>query len=288
MTNSLLVWVQVRVTESPPSSPLDSRRPIYHMSSYSMALKTEGVGSGGLRGREEEERGEHRGAGSRGGEVGTHRSIHSDCPCPRPPPDLAHARFPLSVFFTAAGGVYHSLVHRPWCRWFILNKLVSQKTIVAARLLDKERTGFSYVDSHTRKEVYRESDHDGVQIVLRGALIPKPEPRATLRPSTLGDPGVRAAFSSLLAETTDLTTATADTLWNRVLSIGLEHQRERAKARGARRQEILKKIKRLQDKLKGMPESRRYRRVAYTLNRYKGKLRLQIHKDTSPDQGKPA
>ena len=135
------------------------------------------------------------------------------------------------------------------------------------------------MDSHTRKEVYRESDHDGVQIVLRGALIPKPEPRATLRPSTLGDSGVRTAISSLLAETTGLTTDTADTLWNRVLHVGLEHQRERAKARGARRQEILKKIKRLQGKLRGMPESRGYRRVTHTLNRYKGKLRLQIHKD---------
>ena len=77
--------------------------------------------------------------------------------------------------------------------------------VVAARLLDKERTGFSYVDSHTRKEVYRESDHDGVQIVLRGALIPKPAPRATLRPGTLTDPGVRAAIGGLIAGTTDLT-----------------------------------------------------------------------------------
>ena len=30
-------------------------------------------------------------------------------------------------FFTAAGGVYHSLVRRLWCRWFILNELLSQK-----------------------------------------------------------------------------------------------------------------------------------------------------------------
>ena len=59
----------------------------------------------------------------------------------------------------------------------------------------------------------------------------------------------------------------------------MEHQRDQAKAKGARRQEILKKIKRLQGKLKDMPQSKRYRRVAYTLNRYKGKLRLQIHKD---------
>jgi hypothetical protein len=117
--------------------------------------------------------------------------------------------------------------------------------VVAARLLDKERAGFSYVDSHTRKEVYRESDHDGVQIVLRGALIPKPAPKATLRSGTLTDPGVRAALSDLIAGTTHLTTETADSLWNSVLHIGLEHQRVRAKERGARRQEIIKTIKRL-------------------------------------------
>ena len=74
---------------------------------------------------------------------------------------------------------------------------------------------------------------DGVQIVLRGALIPKPAPRATLRPDTLSDPGVRAAIGGLIAGTTDLTADTADALWNRVLHIGLEHQRVRAKRRGA-------------------------------------------------------
>ena len=30
-------------------------------------------------------------------------------------------------FLTAAGGVCHGLVSRLWCRWFILNKLLSQK-----------------------------------------------------------------------------------------------------------------------------------------------------------------
>ena len=33
----------------------------------------------------------------------------------------------LCRFFTAAGGVCHSLVRRPWCRWFILNKLLFRK-----------------------------------------------------------------------------------------------------------------------------------------------------------------
>ena len=37
-------------------------------------------------------------------------------------------RLEKSQRFTAAGGVCHSLVRRPWCRWFILNKLLSQKT----------------------------------------------------------------------------------------------------------------------------------------------------------------
>ena len=229
-----------------------------------------------------------------------HRTLDNETPKPTPSPEVTAALNRLNQVMGGAIDVYRALhptgraythgtvekgVTKPGSRrrldaWMAPPGALSGPTgIVAARLLDKERTGFSYVDSHTRKEIYRESDHDGVQIVLRGALIPKPEPRATLRPNTLGDPGVRAAISSLLAETTDLTTGTADTLWNRVLSIGLEHQRKRAKARGARRQEILKKIKRLQDKLKGMPESRRYRRVTYTLNRYKGKLRLQIHKD---------
>ena len=58
-----------------------------------------------------------------------------------------------------------------------------------------------------------------------------------------------------------------------MLRLGLEHQRARAKESGARRQGIIKTIKRLQGRLKGMPECRKYRQIAHTLNRYKGKLR---------------
>jgi hypothetical protein len=44
-------------------------------------------------------------------------------------PQISLAGAFLRRFFTAAGGVCHSLVRyfRPWCRWFILNKLLSQK-----------------------------------------------------------------------------------------------------------------------------------------------------------------
>ena len=44
-------------------------------------------------------------------------------PTPRP-----RSRVLSSVgFLTAAGGVCHGLVCRLWCRWFILNKLLSKK-----------------------------------------------------------------------------------------------------------------------------------------------------------------
>ena len=83
---------------------------------------------------------------------------------------------------------------------------------------------------------------------------------------------------SLLAEAGDQTADTADQLWSRILEIGVEHQRQQAKAKGALRDETLKKISRLQEKLRGMPEGAGYRRATSTLARYKSKLRLQTHK----------
>ena len=229
-----------------------------------------------------------------------HRVLDNETPRPTPPPEVMSALNGLNVVMGGAVDVYRALnprgqtythgtvekgVTKPGSRrrldaWMAPPDALSGPTgVVSTRLLDKEGASFSYVHSHNRREIYKESDHDGVQIVLRGALIPKPEARATLKLSTLRDPGVRAALSGLLAETGDLTVATADALWNQVMQIGIEHQRAQAKARGAQRQEILKKIKRLQAKLKGMPEGRGYNRVTSTLNRYKSKLRLRIHKD---------
>ena len=59
--------------------------------------RVEGVGSRGLKGRGREDGGSTRARGL-GGAEGTHRSIHSDCPCPSPHPDLARGCFPPSVF----------------------------------------------------------------------------------------------------------------------------------------------------------------------------------------------
>ena len=59
--------------------------------------RVEGVGSRGLKGRGREDGGSTRAQGL-GGAEGTHRSIHSDCPCPSPCPDLARGCFPPSVF----------------------------------------------------------------------------------------------------------------------------------------------------------------------------------------------
>ena len=60
--------------------------------------------------------------------MGTHRSIHiATVPAHAHPQTSRSRAFSSVVFFTAAGGVYHSLVRRLWCRWFILNKLLSPK-----------------------------------------------------------------------------------------------------------------------------------------------------------------
>ena len=50
--------------------------------------------------------------------------------------------------------------------------------IVSERRVDREAAGFSYVNAHTRRERYKESDHDCVQVTLRATTIPRPKARA--------------------------------------------------------------------------------------------------------------
>ena len=114
--------------------------------------------------------------------------------------------------------------------------------MVSTRRVDREAAAFSYVNTHTRKEMHKTSDHDAVQITLRGTPIPRPQPRSTLKPCTLRHPAVKEAMNQLLASTPTLDPSSADHLWTRVLEIGLAHQRCRAKQRAKRRAGTLKPV----------------------------------------------
>ena len=82
--------------------------------------------------------------------------------------------------------------------WFAPPSLLEGPTgVVSTRRVDREAAAFSYVDTHTRKEKSKQSDHDAVQITLRGTPIPRPQPRGTLKPSTLRHPEVKAAMRQL-------------------------------------------------------------------------------------------
>ena len=112
--------------------------------------------------------------------------------------------------------------------------------------------------------MHKTSDHDAVQITLRGTLIPRPQPRSTLRPSTLSHPTVKEAMHRLLAGTPTLDPDSADALWTSVLEIGLTHQRCQAKQRAKRRAGTLKHIRRLQEKIGRTPSEAARARSRHT------------------------
>ena len=127
--------------------------------------------------------------------------------------------------------------------WFAAQRALSGPNgVVAARLVPRENAAFSYVNTHTRKECSKESDHDCVQIILRGTSIPRPKSRTTLRLSTLRHPDMRQAMSALIAEPDGQNPDETDTLWARIIDIGLSHQRRAAAARGKKRAEVLKRM----------------------------------------------
>ena len=163
--------------------------------------------------------------------------------------------------------------------WFATQRALSGPYgVVATRLVPRESAAFSYVHTRTRKECSKESDHDCVQITLRGTSIPKPKARVTLRLSTLRHPDMRVAMRTLIAEPDGQDPDEADALWSRVLEVGLAHQRRQAAARGRKRTEALKRIRRLQDKIRAMTPSRARDRTAHNLRRQKAKLQTQNHK----------
>ena len=110
------------------------------------------------------------------------------------------------------------------CRWrWILGSFRAALRRAAA--------GFSYVNAHTRKESYKQSDHDCVQLTLRGTSIPKPRAQATIRPGTLRHPAVRAAVDELLtaAGAPSDEPDTTDDLWEGILDACTRHQRASVK-----------------------------------------------------------
>ena len=214
---------------------------------------------------------------------------------PAPPPDVAQALCRLNQVMGGAQDVYrtlhpqgraytHGAPQKPGSgrrldAWFAqADALTGPKGVVSARLVTRESAGFSYLHTHTRKEEHKESDHHAVQIILRATAIPKPKPRSTLQLDTLTNPAVRAAMKQLLAEDGLHTPDTADTLWERILEVGIAHQRRRAQERGALRSETLKTLKRLHEKLRVLPQGRAHKRVSSTLLRYKAKLQRINHR----------
>ena len=164
--------------------------------------------------------------------------------------------------------------------WFAPSSLLEGTTgVVSTRRVDRDAAAFSYVDLHTRREKSKRSDHDAVQITLRGTPIPKPQPRGTLKPATLRHPEVRAAMRRLLASEPSPEPDSADALWSQVLEIGLAHQRAQAKERARRRAATLKHIRRLQDKIARTQNEAARSRSLHALRRQQAKLQHQNHKD---------
>tara|TARA_B100000795_G_scaffold39600_1_gene26050 strand:- start:171 stop:776 length:606 start_codon:yes stop_codon:yes gene_type:complete len=89
---------------------------------------------------------------------------------------------------------------------------------------------------------------------------------------------MREAMRAIIAEPDGQDPDAADTLWARVLEIGLAHQRREAAARGKKRAEALKRIRRLQEKVRTMAAGLARDRTNHNLRRQKAKLQTQNHK----------
>ena len=224
-----------------------------------------------------------------------HPTLDNEVHHPAPAPAVVQVLHRLNAVMDGAVDVYRTLnpdgracthgtvekegSQRRLDAWFAAQRALSGPTgVVAARLVPRENAAFSFVNTHTRKECSKESDHDCIQIILRGTSIPRPKARTTLRLSTLRHPDMRRAMSALIAEPDGQDPDEADTLWARIIDIGLSHQRREAAARGKKRAEVLKRIRRLQEKMRIMATGPARSRTAHNLRRQKAKLQTQNHK----------
>ena len=71
--------------------------------------------------------------------------------------------------------------------------------VVAHRELSPRATAYSYVDTITGREVYKESDHALIQVTLRVSKIVKPPPKPTITLGALRSPEVRKVTDAVLA-----------------------------------------------------------------------------------------
>ena len=213
-----------------------------------------------------------------------------------PTPEVAAALDRLAQVMSGATDVYralypqgreytHGSVEKKGSRrrldvWFAPPAaLLGPCGVVSARRVDREAAAFSYVNAHSGKERSKESDHDCVQITLRGTSIPKPKARTTLTQATLRHPDVRATMREIIEAAGEPDPENADALWCKVLAAGLAHQRQKAVSHGRKRTETLKRIRRLQEKVRGMAPGTPRNRAVQTLQRSKRKLQQQNHRD---------
>ena len=160
---------------------------------------------------------------------------------------------------------------------------------VATRTVSRETAGFSYVNAHTRKECYKQSDHDMIQLTLRLTQIRREKPEPAIRQGTLRHPEVMRAVEALIEEATATQRGAsagssqqhaADAMTGlhaKTLEACVKHQRAQAKERGKRRTNTLTRIRRLQQRVahQGVGDARQ--RSERNLARYRAKLQKMDH-----------
>ena len=129
--------------------------------------------------------------------------------------------------------------------------------VVAHRELSPRATAYSYVDTSTRKEVYKESDHALIQITLRVSEIVKPPPKPTITLSALRSPAVKKTVDAILERGEGLQRPTGDASYLseqhfaamhvEVLQACIAQQRHERSRRNRLRQRIVTKLERMDE-----------------------------------------
>ena len=127
--------------------------------------------------------------------------------------------------------------------------------IVAHRELTPRATAYSYMDTSTRREIYKESDHSLIQITLRVSDIVKQPPRPTIKLESLRSPEVRQVTAALLERGEQLQQAAGTSQYHHeqhfasiheeVLQACVAQQKAERSRSNRLRQRIVRKLERL-------------------------------------------